>query len=326
MNDHPTKEEGQEEILPPVDRERLQEELGREKLLRTTNNAHNEIYVVDAHDSPHLMKEVGRLRELSFRMAGGGTGKAVDIDPFDTALPPYKQLIVWDPSSREIVGGYRYIVCPEARRDEQGLPALATSELFRFSPAFVRDYLPYTIELGRSFVQPAYQPSRENRKSIYSLDNLWDGLGALVVDHPGIRYFFGKVTMYTHYNVFARDMILYFLNRFFPDPDRLVEPHKPLGLNTPVEKLERLFRGDDYEGNYRSLLRHVREQKENIPPLINSYMGLSPSMRTFGTAINEHFGGVEETAILLTIGDIYAAKKERHINTYRTNPIRFNLK
>jgi hypothetical protein len=308
------------EIAPPVDRHLIREELTPDKFMRKTNNVHNEIYVVDAHDSPAVMREVARLREVSFRMAGGGTGNDLDMDSFDTASPPYKQLIVWDPAAQEIVGGYRYLKCSDADVGPDGAPALATSELFHFSPVFVRDYLPYTIELGRSFVQPAYQPSRENRKSIYSLDNLWDGLGALVVDHPGIRYFFGKVTMYTHFNVYARDLILYFLNRFFPDPDKLVEPLEPLLLKTPVNELEKVFSAEGFEHNFKVLLKKVREQNENIPPLINSYMGLSPTMRTFGTAINEHFGGVEETAILVTIGDIYEAKKERHINTYNRNP------
>lgn len=314
------------EIVPPVDRDLIRAELTPGKFMRKTNNAHNEIYIIDAHDSPAVMREVARLRELSFRMAGGGTGMELDMDAFDTANPPYKQLIVWDPAAGEIVGGYRYMLCADAGFGPDGAPALATSELFRFSDVFIRDYLPYTIELGRSFVQPAYQPSRENRKSIYSLDNLWDGLGALVVDHPGIRYFFGKVTMYTHFNTYARDLILYFLKRFFPDPEELVVPIEPLELHTPAEQLESVFREKVFSHNYKILLKKVREQGENIPPLINSYMGLSPSMRTFGTAINAHFGGVEETAILVTIGDIYDAKKERHVNTYKQKPITFNLK
>jgi hypothetical protein len=312
-------EKWEKEIVPPVGRELLRSELTREKFLRKTNNAQNEIYVIDAHDSPAVMREVGRLREVSFRQAGGGTGAETDIDGFDSATPPYKQLIVWDPAAAEIVGGYRYLLCTDAPAGPEGVPHLATAELFRFSSEFIHSYLPYTIELGRSFVQPAYQPSRENRKSIYSLDNLWDGLGALIVDHPRVRFFFGKVTMYTHFNVFARDLILYFLNRFFPDPDKLVVPFKPVPLKTPVDQLEKVFKGKDFEPNYKALLKEVRKQKENIPPLINSYMGLSPTMRTFGTAINEHFGGVEETAILVTIGDIYETKKDRHVKTHKRN-------
>lgn len=315
--------EKQKEIIAPVDRDALQSELGKDKFQRMTNNARNEIYVIDAHNAPSVMREVGRLRELSFRMAGGGTGKPLDVDDYDSAQPPYRQLIVWDPAAREIVGGYRFIICSEAPLRSNGMPALATTGLFRFSDLFVKEYLPHTIELGRSFVQPAYQPSRESRKSIYSLDNLWDGLGALVVDHPEIDYFFGKVTMYTHFNTRARDLILYFLNRFFPDPDKLVYPIEPLPIQTSKEEMERIFTGDSFEENYKILFKLVRELKENIPPLINSYMNLSPTMRSFGTAINKAFGGVEETGILVTIKDIYKAKTERHVNTYAKTPYSF---
>jgi hypothetical protein len=306
----------EKEIISAVDRAIIQEELSHDHLLRSTNNAHNEIYVVDAHSTPNVMREIGRLRELSFRLAGGGTGEALDIDEFDTSPNPYKQLIVWDPQAQEIVGGYRFILCPVAGIDPSGVPNLATSELFNFSEEFLTSYFPYTIELGRSFVQPAYQPSRENRKSIYSLDNLWDGLGALVVDNPHLKYFFGKVTMYSQFNTNARDLILYFLEQFFPDHDKLVVPKDPLPLKTPLAKLEKVFGEHTFSANYKILQKLVRKYNENIPPLINSYMGLSPTMRTFGTSLNNHFGGVEETGILIKIADIYEAKKERHVKSY----------
>ncbi len=316
----------EKEIVPAVDRAVLLEELNRDQLLRKTNNANNEIYVTDAHSAPNVMREIGRLRELSFRMAGGGTGEEMDIDGYDTSPIPYKQLIVWDPQAKEIIGGYRFILCTDTGLDPSGAPNLATTELFRFSDAFIKSYYPFTIELGRSFVQPAYQPSRENRKSIFSLDNLWDGLGALVVDHPHVKYFFGKVTMYSHFNVVARDLILYFLERFFPDPDNLIVPIEPLSLKTPVSELEKVFKERTFAENYKVLQKLVRHNKENIPPLINSYMGLSPTMRTFGTAINDHFGGVEETGILVTIDDIYDAKKERHVKSYLKSSVGMNLK
>lgn len=309
--------EKDEKIIAPVDRELLKEELNAGTFFRKTNNAHNEIYVVDALGSPHTAREVGRLRELSFRQAGGGTGKACDLDHFDTAEVPYKQLIVWDPKAEEIVGGYRYLCCWEVPFDAQGKPQIATAELFRFSDRFLNEYFPYTIELGRSFVQPAYQPSRDNRKSIYSLDNLWDGLGGLVVEHPRVKYFLGKVTMYQHFDAYARDLILYFMHRFFPDKDELIRPYEPLTPNTPEEQLEQVFTKDGFEENYRLLSQEVRQRNENIPPLFSSYMGLSPTMRTFGTAFNEGFGGVEETGIMVTIADIYDSKSRRHVSTYK---------
>ncbi len=306
-----------EPIIPPVNREVIKEELNKDRFFRATNNARNEIYIVDAHNAPNTLKEIGRLREVSFRQSGGGTGKPADIDSFDTADIPYKQLIVWDPDAEEIVGGYRYICCWEVAKKEDGAPRVATAELFRFSQKFISDYLPYTIELGRSFVQPAYQPSRENRKSIYSLDNLWDGLGGLVVEHPKLQYFVGKVTMYQHFDPFARDLILYFMKRFFSDPDELIRPYDPLPVHTPEAELEKVFVAGSFEENYRLLSNAVRSRKENIPPLFNSYMGLSPTMKTFGTAFNEGFGGVEETGIMVTIKDIYPAKTRRHVATHK---------
>ncbi len=307
----------EKEIVGPVDRSLLQEELNRDRFFRKTNNAGNEIYVVTAHDSPNTLREVGRLRELSFRQAGGGTGKELDLDELDHAEVPYRQLIVWDPQAREIVGGYRYMPCWELDVDASCYPCIATAELFHFSEDFLTHYLPYTIELGRSFVQPAYQPSRENRKSIYSLDNLWDGLGGLVVENPQLKYFVGKVTMFSHFDPYARDLILYFMDRFFPDKDQLIRPLKPMKINHPEEELEAVFSGKDFEENYRILSQMVRDRGEFIPPLFNSYMGLSPTMKSFGTAYNEGFGGVEETGIMVTISDIYESKTRRHVSTHR---------
>ncbi|TVR41871.1 MAG: GNAT family N-acetyltransferase [Bacteroidia bacterium] len=310
----------QKEIIPPVDRSLIKDELNSTTFLRKTNNAGNEIYIVTANNAPNTVREIGRLRELSFRSAGGGTGKDMDLDHYDFAEVPYNQLIVWDPVAAEIVGGYRYMCCWEVPKQEDGTPLVATAALFHFSPKFLDEFLPYTIELGRSFVQPDYQPSRDNRKSIYSLDNLWDGLGGLVVDHARLKYFVGKVTMFKDFDPYARDLILYFMQRFFPDKENLIRPHQPLAIHTPFEQLEKEFVPGSFEENYRILSQKVRERKENIPPLFNSYMGLSPTMKTFGTALNEGFGGVEETGIMVTVQDIYDSKSKRHVSTYKKVP------
>lgn len=293
-------------ILPPVDRESLRAELTPARKFRDTNKASNEIYIFSAAECPALMREIGRLREEAFRGAGGGTGQEVDIDQEDLAADGYCQLIVWDPTAEQIVGGYRFIVCtsPNPRH-------LSTEHYFRFSDRFRRKYLPRTIELGRSFVQPAYQ-ARGNAKSIYALDNLWDGLGALIVLNPKTKYLFGKVTMYTSYKAVARNALIWFLRRYFPDHDRLVEGINPLTLDLDDPYYEQLFTGGDYQENYRILIQKIREFDETIPPLINAYMNLSPTMRVFDTVANPDFGGVEETGILLTIPDIYPDKRTRY--------------
>jgi hypothetical protein len=305
------------EIIAPIDKALLEKELTQERFVRHTNNGNNRIYIVTAHDSPNVVREIGRLREITFRRGGGGTGLELDLDAFDLQENPYRQLIVWDAQAMEIVGGYRFLHCGTADKDEAGLPKIATVQLFDFSPRFISEFLPYTIELGRSFVQPEYQPMVNSRKGMFSLDNLWDGLGALVVDFPDIKYFFGKVTMYPHFNREARDIILYFLFKYFPDKDNLVKPLMPLNIETDMNKLENLFHGGNYGSDYKRLMQAFRELDEHIPPLINAYMNLTSTMRTFGTSINSHFGNVEETGILVTIKDIYESKKERHLLTYK---------
>ncbi|MDR1755762.1 MAG: GNAT family N-acetyltransferase [Culturomica sp.] len=304
-------------VIYPVEKEKLLAELTEDKFVRKTNKSGNEIYTFTAENAPNLMREVGRVRELTFRSAGGGTGKEIDIDEFDVEKKtPYQQLIVWDPKEQEIIGGYRYILCDKLSLNNEGEPNLATTELFRFSDVFKTVYLPWMIELGRSFVHPLYQSTRMGRKSLYALDNLWDGLGALTVEYPEVKYFFGKVTMYTSFNIQARDLILFFMRKYFRDSEGLVYPIHPVRIKLDENKLKAIFTGNSYEEDYRILSRQVRDLGENIPPLVNAYMSLSPSMKMFGTSVNPGFGGVEETAILINIADVYETKKARHIATH----------
>ncbi len=314
------------EIITPVDKDLLKSELTLKNRLRRTNKADNEIYLFSAHECPNLMREVGRLREIAFRHYGGGTGLEADIDKYDTMDNPYQQLIVWDPEKEDILGGYRFIVGKNVDLDENGKPMLATSHLLNFSDEFIENYLPYTVELGRSFVSLEYQSTLHSRKGIFALDNLWDGLGALTVIDPGLKYFFGKVTMYGTYNKHARNMILYFLNKHFPDKDKLVTPVKPLETNMDVEAMKKLFNATTFKDDYKILNKEVRSLGLNVPPLINAYMGLSPTMRFFGTAINDEFGDVEESGILIEINQILEEKKQRHIESYlSTKPSRWFL-
>ncbi len=303
-------------IIPPVSVELIKKELTQDKFIRHTNHNGNHIYCITAHDSPNTMREIGRIREMTFRSAGGGTGQEVDIDEFDIGEVPYKQLIVWDPKRKEIIGGYRFILGSEAKKDTNGNPILATSHLFRFSDKFIQEYMPFTIELGRSFIQPNYQSTGIGRRELFALDNLWDGLGSLTVIYPNVKFFFGKVTMYPDFNRRARDLILYFLNKYFKDNENLITPIKPLTIETPENELEMILSGKSYHENYKILSQNVRQLGEIIPPLINSYMNLSPTMKVFGTAFNPEFGNSEETGLLITIKDIYGTKKDRHILTF----------
>ncbi len=305
-----------EEIIAPIAREAIKAELTQDKRLRFTNKSNNEIYIVTYQDSPNIVREIGRLREIAFRAAGGGTGLSCDLDEYDTMENPYKQLIVWNPEAEEILGGYRYLLGNEVRFDDNGNPMLATAHMFDFSDKFIRDYLPTTIELGRSFVTLEYQSTRLDSKSLFALDNLWDGLGALTVIMPNVQYFFGKMTMYPSYNRFGRDMILYFLNKHFPDKDNLIVPKKPLKIETNPALLAQTFNQKSFKEDYKILNREVRKLGYNIPPLVNAYMSLSPTMRMFGTAINYGFGDVEETGILIAVNEILEEKRIRHIESF----------
>jgi hypothetical protein len=302
-----------EDIIPAISREVLKNELTKERFLRYTRKGDNEIYVVNQKNAPNTLQEIGRLREVTFRASGGGTGLSVDLDEFDTNEICYEQLIVWSPEDEEIIGGYRFIKCADAIDDSTGEIHLSTTHYFDFSDRFIKEYLPYTIELGRSWVQPNFQPTVNPRKGLFALDNIWDGLGALVIFNPEIRFFFGKVTMYPNYNTASRDFLLHFMHHYFPDIENLMKPFHPLVQNYNKKYVEEQLKGLDFKDGFKVLNAAVRENGEFIPPLVNIYMNLSPTMKTFGTAVNPEFGNVEETGILVTIADIFEEKKERHM-------------
>jgi hypothetical protein len=253
---------------------------------------------------------------MTFRDAGGGTGKSLDIDKYDTDENPFKQLIVWDPDEREIIGGYRFMHGKEIKINDDGSLHTPTGKLFNISQKFIDEYLPVTVELGRSFVQTFYQPTVDLRRGMYSLDNIWDGLGAIVIDNPDLKYMFGKVTLYPHYDMLAKDLLYYFIEKYFPDKDNLITPIKPIPLTTPAKVLKSIFTGCNYDEDYKILVQKIRSLNEGVPPLFNAYMNLSATMRSFGAAVNEGFGNVEEMGIIVTIADIYDYKKARHISTY----------
>ena len=311
-----------EPIIAPVSLDLIKAELTPAKKLRDTNKSSNEIYVITHHDSPNVMREIGRLREVAFRDSGGGSGMSMDIDEFDTMENPYRQLIVWDPEAEKILGGYRYILGSDIKLGEDGQPLLATSHMFKFSDKFIQEYLPYTIELGRSFVAPEYQSSKAGTKALFALDNLWDGLGALGITNPTMKYFFGKMTMYPEYNRQARDLIQHFLFKHFEDKENLVTPMEPLKIETPKSYMDEILTEEEFKADYKLLNTEVRRLGENIPPLVNSYMSLSPTMKTFGGGINHEFSEAEETCILIAFDEIHEAKKARHIDSFIDEKVR----
>ena len=303
------------EAVPLTD---LKAELTDERFVRHTNKGNNEIYIVNAHNSPNVMQEIGRLREITFASSGGGTGKPADIDDYDVSENCYEQLIVWAPEAQEIIGGYRFIDCSKIAHTRP--LQLSTAHYFDFSDQFIIEYLPVTIELGRSWVQPNFQPKQGSRKGIFALDNLWDGLGAITVDNPHIKHFFGKVTMYGTFDKEARDVIMAFIEHFFADQEELVRAKHPIRITTDVSEFMESVKGLGFKEAHKLLTQFARNKGVAVPPLFNNYMQLSPTMKCFGTALNPDFGDVEETGILVTIDDIYPEKKERHVSTYEPTP------
>lgn len=313
-------------IAPPVDRELIKKELKQKHFLRMTNRGNKEIYITTAHLSPNIMREIGRLRELSFASEGGGTGKEVDIDEYDTLPDPYccKQLFVWNTEDEEIVGGYRFAHGSTMMERPDGSIVTPTSEHYQFSQEFLDNYLPYTVELGRAFVQPAYQPGYNLSKGLYSLDNLWDGLGALILEIPETRYFLGKITIYDSMDTEARDMILFFYQKYFPDPDGLMWPYEPTMIQTDYNRLVKLFSGRNYKEDYQILLHAVRARGCTVPSLVNAYMNLSSTMRYFGTCPDHGLPGTNGIGILITLKDINDDKRLRHMDSYNSKNPKFD--
>ena len=299
-------------IIPPVDTALILHEL-EGHLLRPSNKAGNLIYDITAHECPNVMREIGRLREISYRDAGGATGKEADIDDMDTMAKPYHQLIVWDPDNQQIIGGYRYLFGSDAEI-RNGQPYITSSFLFRYSEQFIRNYLPYAIEFGRAFVQPMYQTREMGVKALFALDNIWDGIGAIMHNNPHIRWMIGKVTVYPDYNPTARELIYAYLDRYHHGQEGLIAPYHL----QPIEPIETPFEGNDPQENYHILQHAVREQGTVIPPMFSAYLNLTNELQFFGTAIEETFSNVYDSGIMVDLETVYPEKKERYITPYIT--------
>ena len=306
-----------QEIISPVSPELLKEELARVRFIRPTCKAGNLIYDFTAHEAPNLMREVGRLREIAFRQAGGGTGKDCDIDELDIMAEPYHQLIVWDPENEAVVGGYRWIDCLHVPLDDNGQPMVSSSHLFKYSEQFLTEYFPHTIELGRAFVQPVYQTREMGSRSLFALDNLWDGLGAIIYQNKHIRYLLGKVTLYPSFEEKARNLIYAYLEQFNKDKQLLAVPHQAFDADENGRiAAQSLFTEASIEENFKLLLNTVRQMNTVVPPLFVAYLHLCPTLRYFGNAANDEFGDVYETGIMVPLDEIDSAKRDRHIGSF----------
>ncbi len=305
-------------IIEPVPVELIKAELTKSKKLEDTNKGHNELYIVTWQDSPNTVKEIGRLRELTFRDAGGSTGNAIDLDEYDKMDKPYKQLIVWDPDNEAIIGGYRFLFGSDATFDEKGQPIMASSHQFHFTQKFIDEYLPHVLEFGRNFVAPEYQSTRNGAKSIFAFDNLWDGLVAIIMKNPNLLYYFGKITLYPSYDHIMRDLTYHFLWKHFGDKDELVRPWEDQAIMpaSDPELMNLIVNQKDLLEDYKLLKAAARMRGVNIPPNMTAYISITSQMLMFGTAVNRLMHNIEDTSVLIPFDAIYHDKKTRHIGAY----------
>jgi len=301
-----------ENILEPVTREKLIKDLNHCKLIRNTLRKNNEVYSFTFQEAPSLMIEVARLREKAYRSIGCGSGKSVDIDQFDKGPDAYRQLIVWNPKDREIIGGYRYAI---GKNYLQQTHQLSMSHYFRFSKKFVSEYLPQSIELGRAWVNPLYQPSANESRSIFALDNLWEGIGAVIAENKEVQFLYGKVTIPESYHQIARILLTWFMNHYLRDTDHLLFPRTPVDSPTVLSIGGIEIVGSNPEQDFRIISNYIKSLGTVVPPLINAYMKLASKIVAFGTAVNPELDHAFETGILIDVKDIFPEKYSRYVQT-----------
>jgi len=306
-----------EEIIKPISKEILINELKIALFLRPTRVGNNEVYIFSSEQCPNLMQEVGRLRELTFREAGAGFGKEVDIDDYDICEHRCKQLIVWDPIKKEIVGGYRFNLFYDLKNKNLNDTPLSNKSFYNVSNKFVSDYIPYLVELSRAFIQPMFQPKYAGRRAAFSLDNIWDGLGALVIKYPFLKYYFGRLTFFSNYNATVRDSIFYFFQKHLKGDTSLLQAKRPLSLDTPISYIKKKINMSDIKEDYKSLQLIAKEHNAVIPPLMKSYYNASSSLKVFDPVFDSYFGSSYAAAIIVTIKDIYPSYVKRYIKPYK---------
>ncbi len=290
-------------IAHPESRQIIKQELRQGELLGETSDG-KQIILCNWFPESSLMREIGRLRELSFRKVGEGTGERRDLDKYDQH---YRHLVLWDNESLEIVGAYRL---GEGNHilDKIGKEGFYSANLFKFHEAFDA-YLENSLELGRSFVQPRYWGSR-------ALDYLWQGLGAYIRHHPEIRYLFGPVSISAHYPPESRDMLIYFYGTYFNHQERLVTSNNPCQLcDKAREEFRDIFKGDDFNHDQKELKHQLSMQNMGIPTLYKQYSDLCEEggVKFLDFGIDPDFSGCTDGFLLVDVSKIKETKRRRYI-------------
>jgi len=248
-----------ESIAHPECRQRLRKEIRQCDLLGETAD-NKQIYLFEYRPDTSIMREIGRLRELSFRAVGEGTGQRRDLDRYD---PYYMHLVLWDDEDLEIVGAYR--LCDTERvLSSAGIDCIYTASLFLYNET-MKQYLYRGLELGRSFVQPRYWGKR-------SLDYLWYGIGALLRRNPGYRYLFGPVSISDSYPQATKDLLVTFYDLYFGCDHQPVSPLNPYQIEPDRQAdLDRQFCGDDYKKDFTHLKALLHMHGHSVPTLYKQY-------------------------------------------------------
>jgi len=292
------------EISVPEARSELKRELKNGISLGRTLDGKS-IILYESERENCVIKEIGRLREISFRHVGEGSGKKRDIDGYDFY---YKHLVIWDDEALEIAGAYRLGVCSEIIEDFE-LNGLYTSTLFKFDEKF-EPYLKRGIELGRSFVQPKYWNSR-------ALDYLWQGIGAYLKRRPDIQYLFGAVSLSNTFNQKAQGMIIYFYQTYFPTDEKLVQHKLPYSMVKWVrEHCEKVFTGDDYKADMRTLKEELGFMGYAIPTLFKQYSELCEEggVQFFDFGYDRDFNNCIDGFIVTDLHLLKESKRKRYFD------------
>ncbi|MFW5695638.1 MAG: GNAT family N-acyltransferase [Alkalispirochaeta sp.] len=295
-------------VAPAVNPAAVQGELSPDKLLCRFRDI--EIYVTTAAESPSVMTEIGRIREREYRREGAGRNRPIDVDEYDTGPTPYRQLVAWDPVHHEIVAMYRYIFGRTAAdRDDVGL--LRTAQLFSFSPDFVREALPVMVELGRSVV------NREAKRAILGLFAVWAGLGAIVVECPEIRYFFGNVSVYRTWPAEAVDLLVAYLYEYHSERGGVSGKDAVVYRSPGISRNQReLFYGHDTAEAYHRLEEELARYRLAPPPILVSYLRATTVLRVYDTVQDADFGGAYEVALAVSTRHLTEKTRRRIIDDY----------
>lgn len=296
--------ETEQTIIHPQDRRAIKDELRCSELLGETVD-HKKIYLFDYQPDSAVMNEIGRLRELTFRQVGEGTGKSRDIDAYD---PYYRHIVLWDEQDLEISGAYR-LAEVKALLSMPSSRGIYSQELFEFDLDAAAPYFEQGAELGRSFVSPKYWGNR-------SLDHLWYGIGAYLKRYPHIRYLFGPVSLSNTYPDFAKALIVGFYQQYFKDQEGLAVSRTPYIISAEHQQgVDEVISGQNYDDDFRAMREQLSHMNVTVPTLYKQYTELCEKggVRFIDFNIDKDFGHCVDGLIMTDIKQFKVKKRERYL-------------